>query len=48
MATQAQERRLAFLATAVPPIAWIVVFFLAPLAIVWAYSFGQNAGLTDV
>ena len=48
MATQTQERRLAFLATAIPPIAWIVLFFLAPLAIVWAYSFGQNAGLTDV
>ena len=48
MATQTQERRLAFLATAVPPIAWVVLFFLAPLAIVWAYSFGQNAGLTDV
>ena len=48
MASQTQERRLAFLATALPPIAWVVVFFLAPLAIVWAYSFGQNAGLTEV
>jgi spermidine/putrescine transport system permease protein len=48
MATQTQERRLAFLATALPPIAWVVAFFLAPLAIVWAYSFGQNQGLTDV
>ena len=48
MATQTQERRLAFLATALPPIVWVVVFFLAPLAIVWAYSFGQNAGLTEV
>jgi spermidine/putrescine transport system permease protein len=48
VATQTQERRLAFLVTAVPPIAWIILFFLAPLAIVWAYSFGQNAGLTDV
>src|SRR6185312_13219618 len=48
MATQTQERRLAFLATAIPPIAWVVVFFLAPLAIVWAYSFGQNASLTEV
>ena len=48
MATRTQERRLAFLATALPPIVWVVVFFLAPLAIVWAYSFGQNAGLTDV
>lgn len=48
MATRTQERRLAFLATALPPIAWVVVFFLAPLAIVWAYSFGQNVGLTEV
>ena len=48
MATRTQERRLAFLATALPPIVWVVVFFLAPLAIVWAYSFGQNAGLTEV
>ena len=48
MATQTQERRLAFLATALPPVVWVVVFFLAPLAIVWAYSFGQNAGLTEV
>ena len=48
MATQTQERRLAFLATALPPIVWVVVFFLVPLAIVWAYSFGQNAGLTEV
>src|SRR4030065_747381 len=32
MATQTQERRLAFLATALPPIVWVVVFFLVPLA----------------
>ncbi|MGB6949748.1 MAG: ABC transporter permease, partial [Methyloceanibacter sp.] len=48
MATRTQERRLTFLATALPPIVWVVVFFLAPLAIVWAYSFGQNQGLTEV
>src|SRR5688572_1417261 len=48
MATQTQERRLTFLATALPPIAWVVAFFLAPLAIVWAYSFGQNVSLTEV
>jgi spermidine/putrescine transport system permease protein len=48
MATRTQERRLAFLATALPPIGWVIVFFLAPLAIVWAYSFGQNQGLTEV
>jgi hypothetical protein len=48
MATQTEERRLAFLATALPPIVCVVVFFLAPLAIVWAYSFGQNVSLTEV
>jgi spermidine/putrescine transport system permease protein len=30
------------------PLFWLIVFFLAPLAIVWAYSFGQNNGLTDI
>ena len=31
-----------------PPLFWLVLFFLVPLAIVWAYSFGQNDGLTDI
>ena len=48
MASQKTERRLVFLTTALPPIGWVVVFFLAPLGIVWAYSFGQNVGLTQV
>src|SRR6185312_7569074 len=48
MASQKTERRLVFLTTALPPIGWVVLFFLAPLAIVWAYSFGQNVGLTQV
>ena len=30
------------------PLFWLVLFFLAPLAIVWAYSFGQNVGLTEI
>jgi spermidine/putrescine transport system permease protein len=48
MASQKQERRLTFWATALPPIVWVVAFFLAPLAIVWGYSFGQNVSLTEV
>jgi spermidine/putrescine transport system permease protein len=48
MASQVTERRLVFLTTALPPIGWVVVFFLVPLAIVWAYSFGRNVGLTEV
>jgi spermidine/putrescine transport system permease protein len=31
-----------------PPLFWLVLFFLVPLAIVWGYSFGHNDGLTDI
>jgi len=31
-----------------PPLLWLAAFFLVPLAIVWAYSFGENVGLTDI
>ena len=31
-----------------PPLFWLVLFFLVPLAIVWVYSFGQNVGLTEI
>jgi len=31
-----------------PPVLWLLVFFLAPLAIVWVYSFGENRGLTEI
>src|SRR3546814_20472409 len=29
-----------------PPALWLLIFFVVPLAIVWAYSFGQNVGPT--
>lgn len=48
MSPRIKQTRLAFWATAFPPVLWISFFFLAPLAIVWAYSFGQNDGLADV
>ena len=31
-----------------PPVLWLAVFFFAPLAIVWAYSFGENRSLTAI
>jgi len=31
-----------------PPLFWLVAFFLAPLGIVWVYSFGENQGLTEI
>ena len=37
-----------FAALFAPPTLWLIVFFIAPLAIVWAYSFGENRGLTDI
>jgi spermidine/putrescine transport system permease protein len=33
---------------ALPPLGWLTAFFLAPLAIVWAYSFGENVSLTKI
>ena len=30
------------------PAAWLLLFFLVPLAIVWAYSFGRPLGLTEI
>lgn len=38
----------AFLAIGVPPVAWLTIFFLAPMAIIWAYSFGHNADLVHI
>jgi len=37
-----------FAVLASPPVLWLAVFFLAPLAIVWAYSFGENRSLTQI
>jgi spermidine/putrescine transport system permease protein len=31
-----------------PPSVWLVAFFLAPLAIIWAYSFGENKNLVEI
>ena len=33
---------------AAPPVLWLGGFFLAPLAIIWAYSFGENRSLTEI
>lgn len=31
-----------------PPLAWLAAFFLAPMAVVLAYSFGRDASLTTI
>ncbi len=38
----------AFVAMAGPPVVWLVVFFLVPMGIIWAYSFGENRTLTEI
>ena len=43
-----RQERGTLLATLGPPLFWLVVFFLVPLAVVWAYSFGSNVGLTEI
>jgi spermidine/putrescine transport system permease protein len=37
-----------FAVLAAPPVLWLVVFFLVPMSIIWAFSFGQNASLTRI
>ena len=37
-----------FAAVAAAPVGWLLLFFLVPLAVVWAYSFGRNTGLTTI
>jgi spermidine/putrescine transport system permease protein len=43
-----KQQRSAFAAIATAPTAWLLLFFVVPLAIVWAYSFGSNDGLTSI
>jgi spermidine/putrescine transport system permease protein len=37
-----------FAAVFTAPALWLFVFFLVPLAVIWAYSFGRTVGLTDI
>jgi spermidine/putrescine transport system permease protein len=30
------------------PLGWFLLFFVVPLAVVWAYSFGTNVGIADI
>lgn len=39
---------LVFWVFSVPPSFWLVVFFLAPLALVWVLSFGEKRGIVDI
>jgi len=42
------ENKSSFFAASVAPLLWTALFFIVPMAVVWAYSFGRNAGLTEI
>jgi spermidine/putrescine transport system permease protein len=43
-----KQAKSAFAAIAVPPIVWLALFFIIPMAVIWAYSFGENTGPTTI
>ena len=43
-----QNKRRAFWLLALPPGAWLVLFFAIPLGLIWGLSFGEKDGLVDV
>jgi spermidine/putrescine transport system permease protein len=43
-----KQQKGVFASIASAPIIWLFVFFVVPLGIVWAYSFGRNIGLTEI
>ena len=43
-----KRAKAVFATLGVPPVFWLAVFFLIPLGVIWAYSFGDNASLTRI
>ncbi len=43
-----RNSRLVFFLIGLPPTFWLVFFFLMPLAIVFAFSFGEKQGIVDI
>jgi spermidine/putrescine transport system permease protein len=43
-----RQNKLAFSVLFLPPVAWLVLFFTVPLAIVWVYSFGVRGPLGEI
>jgi spermidine/putrescine transport system permease protein len=48
MAQDWKQHKRPFAAIAGAPLFWLLLFFLMPMAIVWLYSFGENAGPADI
>ena len=43
-----RSHRRVFWTFFLPPTLWLVVFFLAPLGLVWGFSFGEKRGLIEI
>ena len=43
-----RENRFLFWLLSLPGLFWITLFFIAPLSVLWIYSFGEKAGITDI
>ncbi|HCK83429.1 MAG TPA: spermidine/putrescine ABC transporter permease [Hyphomonadaceae bacterium] len=43
-----RQAKAAFAAITVPPVGWLALFFLVPMGVIWAYSFGENTGPTTI
>ena len=43
-----RQAKAAFAAITVPPVGWLALFFLVPMGVIWAYSFGENSGPTTI
>ncbi len=43
-----KQKPLAFLSFGIPSIAWLLLFFMLPLAIIFMYSFGENVSVVEV
>ena len=48
MSVEWREAKGTFLTVFTAPALWIVGFFVVPLSVIWAYSFGRTLGLTDI
>lgn len=43
-----KQARTAFAAISIPPLVWLLLFFLIPMSVIWVYTFGENSGPTSI
>ena len=48
MSIRWKKQPTSFLASFLPPVLWLAIFFIVPMAIIWLYSFGESTSLTEI